>query len=146
MSDPDERQRQARLTNLAFDMASERFGQADWQRARREQPERFWEAKVRIQTELEGMRLVVDRRMGEALVFRFDWMRNGQRERIDHSILIHLLDDNWTYGAPDMALKHALDVVAWEIRRFTGAPTSLSVRSNREAHQEMLRRENQDVR
>ncbi len=126
----------------AFEISLEQHGQAEWQHARREKPEQFWAAKVLIRSGPEGMTCDVERDIyRDEARFRFEWRRGGKVERIDQRVTRDLLYGDVTYLSEDGALLHMLGSVAFQITKYTGIETSLSVRSNREALAEMRRRE-----
>lgn len=137
-----ERQRRQTLKFVALDMVAEEYGQAEWQRFRRENPYAFYRAKVEVCAAPPAFRLDVreDYRSFGDLIFRFEWFAGELRRYVltvsARELQRQELDDK---RAADSFLGHAMRQAAWEIERDSGAAVSLRIRGNRAAHEEALK-------
>lgn len=137
-----ERQRRRTLGFVALDMVAEEYGQAEWQRFRKQNPRAFYGAKVEVIESPPEFRIEVrdGHQAFDDLVFSFDWFV-GEWRRYQQTVSARELQrlEFEDERAADSFLDRALRQAAWEIARDSGAAVSFRIRGNRAALEKALR-------
>jgi len=129
-----ERKRGAMLRAAALDMLAEQYGQADWQRFRRERPIEWLNAKVAVDSGPPALRFCIEPYyLDRERNWQFSalWTGPNGTERIDVRVSWRelMLDSGDTF------LRFVLSSMASPIERRTKVRTRFTIRGNRSAYE-----------